>query len=223
MDYIRKLLINIALPLIVFAVSGCEVYTDINTSVDSSADFSSYHTFAWLPDETDTSKLPYNNEIIRNNIRNYFGHSFSARGYTVNLDSPDVLLRVVIQSEKKERLIAYYHHPAPYYYHKYYYGSIWYHPYPIYYYYRDINTYCYPPECTIRKLEYIESSITLNVIDRKKNKLVWSGTAKGDIYDPDYINRNIHPAVESIMKKYPVREIAKRKKALNAISDDIYN
>lgn len=208
--------------LTLFMINGCGTYTDIFTSADAETDFSKYQTFAWLPDQADSINLPHNNEIIRNNIRNYFGHAFAERGYKVNLDTPDVLLKILIVNRQKEKLVLYDTYPLPYYYRRYYYGSIYHFPYHFDYYYRNHTTYCYPPECTIQKIEYLESSITLNVIDRKKNKLVWSGTAMGDIYDPDYINRNIHPAVEAIMKKYPVKEITKTKKT-DRVSPDIYN
>lgn len=200
---------------ILLAFIRCEIYTDISTSADASTDFSKYKTFAWLPDQTDTTNLPYNNEVIRNNIRNYFGQSFAERGYSVNLDTPDVLLRVIIGTKKKQ--IEYVLSPYPWsnYYCNYYYGSIYYFPYDFNYYYRYPSAYCYPYDDFTQKYEYIEGSITLNVIDRKLNKLVWSGTARGDIYDPAYYDENIHPAVEAIMKKYPVKPITKKTKIKN--------
>lgn len=188
---------------------SCGIYTSIHSEQSADTDFSAYHTFAWLRDDADTLNSPYNNEIIRNNIRNYFGQSFAERGYSLQLDTPDVLLKVIITNQKKERLIIYTSkpHPMPYYYNRYYYGSIYYSPYQWNYYYRQNNTFCYPANHCSQKIEYVEGSITLNVIERKTGKLVWSGVAIGDIYDPAYIKRNIHPAVVAIMKKYPVRPV----------------
>lgn len=188
-------------------LSGCGIYTEISVTADGGADLSKYKTFAWLPDKTDTANTPYNNEIIRNNLKNYFGQEMTARGYTVNLDTPDVLLQVTIMNKKLEKEIHYRAYPYPFYYCNYYYCSVYYSPYPYEYYYRGHGTYCYGMGYCKETIEYIEGSITLNVIDRKANKLVWAGTAKGDIYDPAYIKRNIHPAVEAIMKKFPVRVI----------------
>src|ERR1035437_3981696 len=107
---------------------GCSLYTDISVTADGEADFSKYQTFAWLPDDTDTANSPYNNEIIRNNIRNYFGHSFSERGYRVDLDTPDVLLQLVIVSNKKEKEVIYPTYPRIYYYCPYYYCSDYFSP-----------------------------------------------------------------------------------------------
>jgi len=190
---------------------SCGIYTAISVQSDAGTDFTKYQTFAWLHDDVDTTNSPYNNQIIRNNIRNYFGKCFAERGFNVNLDTPDVLLQVMIVNQKKSREISYYAQPMYYYYSRYYFGSDYYSPYPFNYYYHQLNVFCYPFGYCTEKIDYVEGAITLNVIDRKENKLVWSGTAKGDIYDASFINRNIHPAVQSIMKKFPVKQIDGRK------------
>jgi hypothetical protein len=195
--------------ILTIIVVGCGIYTNVIATADETIDFNVYKTFAWLPDETDSTNLPYNNEIIRNNIKNYFGQSFAARGYVVNLSEPDILLGITVNNIKKEKeeitIYTPYPFPYPYYYQRYYYGSDYYSPYHFDYYYHGM--FSYPLNYTTRNYEIIESSITLNVFDREQNKLVWQGTAKGNIYDEAYVNKNIHPAVEAIMKKYPVKKI----------------
>jgi hypothetical protein len=188
--------------LFLLSIIGCSVYAEIYSNVDESIDFNKFKTFAWLPDKTDSTQRPYNNEIIRNNIRNYFGSSFASIGYTFNQDTPDVLLQLIVSVKDKEKVVVYAIYPPPYYYRRYYYGSIYYSPYPHYYYYRK-GGYYQSPGYYAEKYNYVESSITLNVLDRKLNKLIWTGTAIGNIYDPSYINRDIHPAVEAIMRKFP--------------------
>lgn len=197
---------------IVIILTSCRSYSTITSSKDLEADYSNYRTFAWLPDQIDSTNVPYNNEIIRNNIKNYFGQSFSKRGYTVNLEEPDILLKIIINNKKKEKIIVYSTFPGPYYRCKYYYGSSYYFPYSSDYYYHNRSIYCYPENFYTQKFEYYESSITLNVFDRVGNKLIWTGTARGDIYDPLYINKDIHPAVKSIMRKYPVKPKRKNDK-----------
>lgn len=200
--------------LLVFSIlliTGCGVYTTISSDRDNSADFSKYETFAWLPDK-DSSNTPYNNQIIRNNTINYFSHCMGARGMKANVDSPDVLLQLEVKSVKKETTVttathygaASYYSLNPYYY-----------PYPTYYYYRSPyynNYYNYRYGTIAQKVEYNESTITLNVIDRKENKLVWMGTAQGDLYDPSYIKDNLHPAVYDILNDYPVAPIGIHKR-----------
>lgn len=205
--------------LVVAAFSACGIYTEISVTSDPNVKFSGYKTFAWLPDKADTSNSPYNNEIIRNNLKNYFGREMTARGYSVDLEAPDLLLQVVIVNKKQEKEVRYPVNPYPFYYCNYYFCSVYFSPYPYDYYYHHYDNYCYAMGYCKETIQYVEGSITLNVIDRKANKLIWAGTAKGDIYDPEYINRNIHPAVEAIMKKFPVNPIGKKK---GDKSDDVY-
>ncbi|WP_339920807.1 DUF4136 domain-containing protein [uncultured Flavobacterium sp.] len=184
------------------AMAGCGVYTKITSNYDRSIDFTKYKTFAWLPDK-DTVGGEYNNQIIRNNARNYFSHCMGGRGYKISIDTPDVFLELVITAVKKEKTVStpsstyplgwYYHNP--YYYH-----------YPGNHYYLHHYNYNYTTYVT-QKVEYTEGAITLNVIDRKLNKLVWTGTAKGDLYDPSYIGDNLHPAVYDILENYPIKPL----------------
>ena len=207
---------NIWIVALVFIIvlAGCSTtYNAVSADYDRSADFSQYKTFAWLPDKADTSNTRYNNEIIRNNIRNYFGQCMSDRGYNANLENPDLLLQLVITNAKKERVITSY--PSSYYYSPYYYGSHYYSPYRFGYYYNNYPSYGYgfsrfPGYSTTQKQEYVDGSITLNLIDRKANKLVWSGTAEGDIYDPSHISHDLHPAVHSILNEYPIKPLLNR-------------
>lgn len=199
--------------LIVILIGCSTTYNTVSSDYDRSVDFAQYKTFAWLPDKADTTTTRYNNEIIRNNIRNYFGQCMSDRGYSSDLENPDLLMQVVITNAKKERTITSY--PSSYYYSPYYYGSHYYSPYRFGYYYNYYPSYSYgysrfPGYSTTQKQEYVNGSITLNLIDRKANKLVWSGTAEGDIYDPSHISHDLHPAIHSILNEYPVKPLLNR-------------
>lgn len=185
--------------------SGCRVYTDISTDLDRSADFTSYRTFAWLPDR-DSADTPYNNKVIRNNTMNYFSHCMGERGLRAEVDSPDVLLELLVTTTRKEVTVlspALYPSYNPYYY-----------PFPNAYYYRGHTgpgTH-YSSGCAVGKAGYNESTITLNVIDRRMNKLVWTGRAVGDLYDPAFIENNLHPAVFDILRDFPITLIRDHKR-----------
>lgn len=209
-----KKIIWISTSILIVMLGGCSsTYNAVSSDYDRSVDFINYKTFAWLPDKADTTNTRYNNEIIRNNIRNYFGQCMSDRGYNVDLENPDLLLQMVITNAKKERVVTSY--PSSYYYSPYYFGSHYYTPYSYGYYYRNYPTYGYgysgyPGYLTTQKQQYVNGSITLNLIDRKVNKLVWSGTAEGDIYDPSQISSDLHPAVHRILDEYPVKPLVNR-------------
>jgi hypothetical protein len=68
---------------------GCGVYTKITSDYDRSVDFTKYKTFAWLPNK-DTAQGEYNNQIIRNNTRNYFTHCMEREDEIALI--PDVFL-----------------------------------------------------------------------------------------------------------------------------------
>lgn len=194
----------------VFAVflvvaTGCSVYTDYYSNFDRDADFTGYKTFSWLPDE-DTTNEAFDNQIIRNDTRNYFTHCLGEKGMTVDTDKPDVLLELVVKSEEK---VITEHHGR----HSYaggwpQYQNPFYYPFTGSYYYRHSYSYGYSCSYATRNIGYAESSIILNVIDRKQNKLVWTGAVKGDLYDPDLLSKNLHPAVHSMLEKYPLESTA---------------
>lgn len=203
--------------VIIIILLGCgSTYNLVSSDFDRSIDFTKCKTFAWLRDKADTANTPYTNEIIRNNIRNYYGLCMSDRGFSVDLESPGLLLQLIITNAKKEKLINSYQssYPSSYYYRPYYYGSSYYSPYRSNYYYRGYGhqsfNYSYPSTITTSKQEYVEGAITLNYIDAKTRQLVWTGTAKGDIYDASNISNNLHPAVHAIVEDYPVKSLVKR-------------
>lgn len=198
--------------ILVLLASCTTTYKTVYSDYDRSADFTQYKTFAWLPDKADTANSPYNNEIIRNNIRNYLGQCLSDRAYSFNGENPDLLLQLVVTNAKKERVVTT-SYPSLYYFRPYYFGSLYYNPYHYNYYYNyypAYGPYSYGPNSSnTQKVEYVNGAITLNVIDRNTKKLIWTGTAEGDIYDPSLISQDIHPAVHSIIAQYPVKPLAK--------------
>ena len=217
----KKIILNSILSaglLVIISFAACSVYYPSYSDYDRSADFKTYKTFAWLP-YTDSARTPYNNQIIRNNTQNYFTHCFGLRGYKIDLTSPDILLQMIIKSEKQEKLVTTTNttYPSGYYNSNNYNSNPYYYPYPNNYYYNGSYNYQnYQHQgwttTTTQKVEYMKSSITLNAFDRKQNKLVWTSTAEGDIYDADNIEGNLHPAVYDILDNYPIAPIHPHKK-----------
>lgn len=208
---------NIVLTCVVGVSVGCSTYSDIYSNYDTSIDFTKYHTFAWAPDSSkadgqEFANSPYDNDIVRNNAKNYVTLSLSQRGLLVNVDSPDVVFQLVLLNEKKEQVVTYQAYP----YYGYYYHNPFYFPY-YYPHYRRYTWYGwgYPPfwdgQVTTISKTYVKGTVTLNMYDRKLKKLVWTGSAEGDIYDPKYIQYDVHPAIDRIMKKFPLKPGPKQK------------
>ena len=202
--------------LLVFAVTlySCsqKLYKNIQSSYDKSVDFKHYKTFAWLPDKDSIDPKTIFG-IMRNNTINYFTHCMGERGYKANIDSPDVLLELIVKSKTLEKvdpsvLPPYSTTTVTQY------GNPFLHPLSNPLKYNKSFTYKYfnySKEDTAPKETYIKNSITLNVIDRVKQKIVWSGTANADLYDTAYLQMNLHPVVYDILEQYPVKPFYKHR------------
>lgn len=214
----NSLLKNLMMVCIVISTVRCGTYQDIYYNYDRNVDFTRYETFAWAPDSAVVSKgepenTAYDNDIVRNNTKNYITHRLSERGYLVNIDSPDLIVQLVLLNEKKERVVTYHTHlySGYYFYNRHYF--------PYYYpYYRYYTWYGwrYPPfwddHVTTYTKTYVKGTITINMFDRKLKKLVWTGSAEGDIYDPVYIQYDVHPAIDRILKKFPIKSSPKHER-----------
>lgn len=199
---------------------GCGTYKNVYYNYDKSIDFTQYSSFAWAPDSSNLEDkikdhTAYDNDIVRNNAKNYITHSMTQRGYVVDIDSPDLILDLVLFNEEKERIITYYSYPFS----RYYYYNPFYFPY--YYPYYRLYTWrggWYPPvwDHSARYSEiYLKGSVTINMYDRKQKKLVWTGSAEGNIYDPDYLQYDVHPAIDQILKNFPLKPSDKQRKDIN--------
>jgi hypothetical protein len=197
--------------MVVGFMTSCGIYDHVYSSFDRTVDFNNYQTFAWLPDSSvkesnEFSNSAYDNDIIRNNVKNYINHSLTKKGYQVSTDEPDLLVQLILLNERREKVIIYHTYPPRhYYFHNHFY-------YPYYYpYYRFYTWYgwSYPPfwydEVTGETRTYVKGTITVNMYDREQKKLVWTGSAEGDIYDPAYIEFDVHPAINRIMDLFPSR------------------
>lgn len=228
----RKILYSFLFGIFVFCLIKCGVYSEIYSEYDHSADFSKYKTFAWLPDSGITARkdsfrnTAYDNDVIRNNAKNYISHQLVDRGLKIQVDSPDALFQLILLNEKKQRIVtdfpAYY--PGPYYYgtyrhFPYYFGGRTYYPYyyPYYDYYTYYgwgcsNFYCNDNIYTYRQT-YVKGTITINMFDRKQKKLLWTASAEGNIYDPAVIKEEVDPAIRKMMKTFPVKANGKNDKS----------
>ncbi|MBN8718640.1 MAG: DUF4136 domain-containing protein [Sediminibacterium magnilacihabitans] len=202
-------------------VSGCSTAYNLSyTDYDQTADFAKYKTFSWIP-HTDNDNTPYHNQIIFNNTINYFSHELAARGMTLDNDNPDVLFELKVTESKKSRTeqvrttVPVYNYNNAYQYRAISPHNPYYNVNPRAYYYNrplnyNYNSYTYG--YTTKTVEYILGAITVNVIDRKQNKFIYTATVEADLYDPSTLQRELHPAVHTLLENYPVKPPAVTKK-----------
>ena len=196
-------------------LAGCSenVYKKITSDSDRNVNFNNYKTYAWLNDHLPHTPTPYDNEIIENNIKNYVDQDLALRNFTPKMDKPDLLFELVLTNREKVQTSTQPIFTEPY--------STY--PFNSYRYYNPesyrwnpngFNNFGYVRPAyqignRLMRTTYDRSTITINAIDRATNKLVWTGSAKGDIYDERYIKSDIHPAVINILKQYPIKPIKK--------------
>jgi hypothetical protein len=53
------------------------------------------------------------------------------------------------------------------------------------------------------KINYFKESVSLNVIDRQVNRVVWSCTVEENMYDSVVAKKRIEKTVEKIMSRFP--------------------
>ena len=207
-------------------LTNCNIYHVLYTDKDMTTDFTKYRSFAWLPQHTLKDSTPFHNQIIENNTKNYLSHEFMARGLKIHVDTPDVLLQLDIKSLNKHKLEQV-EHTTPETYHYQYNATSpvnpYYTPYPSYFTYSNVHMHnaarfrfstnsMNNANYTTQVVNYEESTITLNMIDRKTEKLVWTVVVEGDLYDPKQMENYIHKAVIKMAKDYPIKPFHTKKK-----------
>jgi len=182
-------------------LASCSVYNDVQITKDKSIDFDQYQTYAWLPDLEPGTDSDYNDDFIRQKTRNYFGHCMAQRQLEPDTINPGLLLQIKWLSHARELEI-----PAlpdlPDYYDPDYYNA------PTLYMYggkANGKSVWGKEYAETEKIEYAHGGAMLTVIDRNTNNIVWEGAAVGDLYDPDVMYKDLHPAIHKIMKKFPIK------------------
>ena len=185
-------------------LAGCmnaSVYSDY----DRSNDFTKYKTFAWSPEPHKPHKnRNFDNQIIENNIKSYVNKEMEVRGYKLDISNPDIILDFDIMVEKKVQTVStpIYNHPNNYT------GN---------YSYRRNNQYNngmqYQVGNRIQKISYKEGTVTIDVIDKGSNQLVWKAWAVTTLTDPETFSNELERDIHAIFNKYPI--LAQKKSKLN--------
>lgn len=187
------------LAVALFLMNAC-IYKPVSVNYNKETSFKDFKTFAWVPEKKSDSSR-YKNDAVKNNTINYINHCLFLRGYRIDTLNPDLLVDLVLLDEKKVEVSPYYFEGDGYY------------PYNTYGY---ISSYTYEGPYSrdyiadTVKTSYLKRTITIHLIDKETKKVVWSGTTVGDIYDPKYIEKHIHPGIHRLMQKYPVEPVVKK-------------
>jgi len=182
-------------------MGGCtstRTYSDKAQGVD----YNTYKTYAWLkphPGDTTGNKL-VNNDITYGNLRAAVDKEMRRRGFTIDTENPDVLLKIRTEFHNRVDVARnplyssynYYWYPAspstlwdPYYYQGYYN--------PPY-----ISAYDLRPEL------YSTGTVAIDMIDRNQRRVVWRGWTNEEVMTQADTKR-MYKDISKIFYKFPVK------------------
>jgi len=190
---------NLILSLvIVFVLNSCLAY-DISSDRDNNADFGKYKTFAWYAKDPQALKNDqFDNQIIESNIKNYVSAELKKRGMRVDLDNPDILFDYDLMVQKKVDQVQ-----TPVYAHPYNYG--YYNPYrPL------LNPYVYPSTFVgyqTQDIPYKEGTLTISVVEKNSNKLVWRGWSVGTLTNGQTYESDLQSDIHAIFRQFPIKKV----------------
>lgn len=173
------------------ALAGCATGPDIRTDYNHSTDFSQYRTFAFLP-RLGTDKQGYES-LTTQYLKDAVHKEMTVRGYEYAPRQPDLLVNFNMQFQQKI-VSSPAPMPPPGYMGYYAYRGGLYAPWPGYGFYSDTYT-------------YTEGTLNIDLVDARKNQLVWEGVAQGDASQPERQTSQLmlEQVVGQIFARYPFR------------------
>lgn len=179
------------LALIVLALTlGCSSVT-YKHDYDKSADFAAMKTYAWVAPPADPSPSVRSalerNDLLDKRIKESVNNQLAAKGYTVNVDSPDFLVLYHTGTEDKVNVTDYGYGYGPYGYGYGGYGG-WYGGGGV-----DVQ-------------QYKEGTLILDIVDFQSKQLVWRGFATAAL-NPDAPmekrEKKLNEVITQILSKFP--------------------
>ena len=163
----------------VLGVAGCATGPDIRVDRDPSADMAAYKTFGFF-DVVSTDRVQYTT-IITSRLKQATRTQLEAKGYRYDEANPDLKANFYLKVQEKQEIqstpsmapVGFYGYRAGYY-------GAW-AGYP-----QDIQT-----------INYREGTLSIDLVDAKKDQLVWQGVANGRVTDE--MRKNPGPAIDAVV------------------------
>jgi len=170
-------------------LAGCATGPQISSEVDPEADFGGYRTFGFyapLALEKEGYATP-----TTDRIKAAARAQLESRGYTYTAEQPDLWVNLNAYMQKRTDVTSY---PTV--------------DYSYYYSYRARSYLAVPywrDQTQVRN--YTEGTLNVDLVDRRKNRLVWEGIAVGRIakLKPEERAARIDSTVAEIFARYPYR------------------
>ena len=177
------------LGICVLLLAGCATGPQITSEADPEADFGSYRTFGFyvpLALEKEGYATP-----TTDRIKAATRAQLESRGYVYTPEQPDLWVNLNAYMQKRTDVTSF---PTV--------------DYNYYYSYRARSYFAVPywhDETHVR--QYTEGTLNVDLVDRRKNRLVWEGIAVGRIakLKPDERAARIESTLAEIFARYPYR------------------
>ncbi|HKE44591.1 MAG TPA: DUF4136 domain-containing protein [Steroidobacteraceae bacterium] len=162
----------------VLGLASCATGPDIRVDKDPSADMASYKTFGFF-DALATDRAQYST-IITSRLKQATRTQLEAKGYRYEESNPDLKVNFYVKVQEKQEIQSTPAAPVGFYgYRAGYYGAWAGYP-------QDIQTY-----------NYREGTLSIDLVDAKKDQLAWQGVANGRISDE--MRKNPGPAIDAVV------------------------
>jgi len=180
---------GMALLLLAF-LTACATTLPVRTDYDRQADFSRYHTFAWVSDNpllVPVGASPEISPMTRQHILNAIETALKSKGYTMAADRKDADFTVAFTVGTRDR-IDIDSYPVAY-------RGGWYWRHSFWYY-------------EVRTWTYQEGTLAIDIFDQASHQPIWHGHTSKRITESDRANPVpiINEAVNAILAKFPPKK-----------------
>ena len=166
--------------VVLLLVAGCASGPSIRVDKDPAADMSAYKTFGFF-DQLATDRANYST-IVTSRLKQATRTQLEAKGLTYSEQDPDLRVNFFLKVSEKQEVrstpsatvgVGYYGYRGGMY------GAWGGYPY-------DVET-----------VNYKAGTLNIDLVDAKKNSLVWQGLAEGRVSDEAY--KNPGPAIDAVV------------------------
>lgn len=185
------------LPLVVLIVLSSCAASNVATNVDSTINFPSYRTFAWMPDSS-WRETKFDNVILQRGIEQEGVRILTAKGYVIDTLYAEFLVHHHIAVEYRMRDIqAQNYSYAPN-------KSSWGYGYYFSMYQPMMVSNQFAP------IPYREGTLIVDIIDRKQQRLVWRGWSESPTGTMGEYDRSLEKRLKDILSQFPASIVSVR-------------
>jgi hypothetical protein len=160
---------------VVFSCNSMKTVSDYDRSVN----FNDFKTFAFTKE---SQQLPAN-DLVKNRILNAISNNLKSKGLTES-DNPDMLIDLGLKTKEKTDYQSTNYDIGGYYGRRWRVGS-------------SIGT------TNTREINYTEGTLVINLVDAKKDQLLWMGSGTEVVSEKSIQEENITAAINKILAGFP--------------------